>query len=72
MKRISLYLFCLLTLVFFGCHESEKENDFITIDVTKKFPQKDLYLQDFGDIEYIPLETNCIIRSIPTQYFLLN
>lgn len=58
MKRISLYLFCLLTLVFFGCHESEKENDFITIDVTKKFPQKDLYLQDFGDIEYIPLETN--------------
>lgn len=58
MKRTFLYLFCLLTLVFFGCHESKKGNDFITIDVTKKFPQKDLYLQDFVDIEYIPLETN--------------
>ena len=52
MKRTSLYLLCLLTLVFFGCHESKKENDPITIDVTKKFPQKDLYLQDFLDIVY--------------------
>ncbi len=58
MKRTSLYLLCLLTLVFSGCHESKKENDPITIDVTKKFPQKDLYLQDFLDIEYIPLEMN--------------
>lgn len=58
MKRASLYLLCLFALVFSGCYECKKENDLITIDVTKKFPQKKLYLQDFLDIEYIPLETN--------------
>ena len=30
---------------------------FLTIDVTKKYPQKELKLQDFMDVEYIPLET---------------
>ena len=57
--RVSLYLFCLLMLVFSCCQENKvKENGLITVDVTKKFPNKDLSLQDFVDIEYIPLETN--------------
>ena len=33
-------------------------DNFITIDVTASYPQKELILQDFMDIEYIPLETN--------------
>lgn len=45
-----------------GCRvskQSENQSDgLITIDVTKNYPQKDLILQDFLDVEYIPLETN--------------
>lgn len=30
----------------------------VTIDVTKKYPEKMLYIQDLADVEYMPLETN--------------
>lgn len=34
-------------------------DDLITVDVTNNsFPKKELALQDFMDVEYIPLETN--------------
>jgi len=33
-------------------------DDIITVDVTKSYPKKELILQDFMDVEYIPLETN--------------
>jgi len=42
-----------------GCKLSgDKSNDFITINVTASYPKKELILQDFLDVEYIPLETN--------------
>ena len=41
-----------------GCREKKQStDDFITIDVTKKYPKKELILQDFMDVEYIALET---------------
>jgi hypothetical protein len=41
-----------------GCGESKQSsNDFITVDVTAKYPNKELILQDFMDVEYVPLET---------------
>ena len=43
-----------------GCNESKNiiGNDFITVDVmTTDYPMKELILQDFMDVEYIPLET---------------
>ena len=33
-------------------------DDLIKVDVTKNYPKKELILQDFMDVEYIPLETN--------------
>jgi hypothetical protein len=42
-----------------GCTPSATQsNDFITVDVTASYPQKELILQDFLDVEYIPLETS--------------
>ena len=51
-------------LIFFmviaaGCGENKQlADDFIIVDVTASYPYKKLILQDFMDVEYIPLETN--------------
>ena len=37
---------------------NNQQNELITVDVTKNYPEKELTLQDFMDVEYIPLETN--------------
>ena len=59
MKRINIFL-AIILLFSAGCgrgrHGSESD-DFITVDVTRSFPKKELILQDFMDVEYIPLET---------------
>lgn len=60
MKR----LFAIAAMILFvlaGCGESNKQpaDELITVDVTKTYsPRKELILQDFMDVEYIPLETN--------------
>ena len=41
-----------------GCKQSGANEDLITVDVTKSYPPKELILQDFMDVEYVPLETN--------------
>jgi hypothetical protein len=41
-----------------GCKQSGKSTgDIITVDVTANYPGKELILQDFMDVEYVPLET---------------
>lgn len=61
MKR-SVSILAVIMFIFAGCHgckQSDTQNDdFITVDVTTKYPKKELILQDFLDVEYIPLETN--------------
>lgn len=48
----------LLLAFLVGCGGSNPSTeDFITVDVTKSYPKKELILQDFMDVEYIPLET---------------
>ena len=51
-----LTVFLLLTA---GCGGGNKQStdDLVTVDVTKNYPQKELVLQDFMNVEYIPLET---------------
>jgi hypothetical protein len=42
-----------------GNRQSGNENDtFITVDVRASYPEKELILQDFMDVEYIALETS--------------
>ena len=62
MKRAISIL--VIILVVAGCGEGNKQStviksndDLITVDVTKSYPKKELILQDFMDVEYIPLET---------------
>ena len=59
LRRCFFALWLLSTVLLFGCGSGVKtENDLITIDVAKSYPEKELILQDLFDIEYIPLETS--------------
>jgi hypothetical protein len=57
MKRTNTIL-AIILLVMTGCGENKQsQDDVITVDVTKSYPEKELILQDFMDVEYIALET---------------
>jgi hypothetical protein len=58
MKRINS-IWVIILLIISGCSGGQKSgsNSYITIDVTKNYPKKELILQDFMDVEYIALET---------------
>jgi hypothetical protein len=59
MKRVNTFLTTILLAVMTGCGGGNKQttDDFLTIDVTKSYPKKELILQDFMDVEYIALGT---------------
>lgn len=59
MKNTTIFLLSIL-LTTVGCNrQHQTSDDLITVDVTRNsFPKKELILQDFMDVEYIPLETN--------------
>ena len=40
-----------------ACRSQSEKTELITINVEKNYPKKELILQDFVDVEYIPLET---------------
>lgn len=57
MKKVIFLVTALLGLA--SCTGEKKEKEaFITIDITASYPEKDLVLQDFMDVEYVPLETS--------------
>lgn len=57
MKKAATIL-VLILFVLPGCSgEKQSVDDLITVDVTASYPEKKLILQDFMDVEYIPLET---------------
>ncbi|MDR2969486.1 MAG: 6-bladed beta-propeller [Tannerellaceae bacterium] len=67
MKNINL-IPAIILLIATGCAGNRQQTDgVITVDVTKSYPKKELVLQDFLDVEYIPLETTdeFICEGIP-------
>lgn len=59
MKQIITILALILLVVLAGCGGNKQPiDDLIIVDVSKSYPEKELILQDFMDVEYIPLETN--------------
>lgn len=48
----------MLLSIMAGCGGEQSTESLITVDVTKSYPEKELILQDFMDVEYIPLETS--------------
>ena len=60
MKRSTTISAAILFMMsgFIGCNQPKpKSEGFITVDVTATYPKKELILQDFMDVEYIPLES---------------
>lgn len=60
MKRSTTISAAILFVIsgFIGCNQPKpKSEGFITVDVTATYPKKELILQDFMDVEYIPLES---------------
>ena len=59
MKNLNLFSIFIMLLLAACSHNKQSANDLVTVDVTKTpTSQKELILQDFMDVEYIPLETN--------------
>lgn len=65
------YLF-IIVCILVGCSTKPTNNptnsskkEFATIDITKEYPKKELYVQDIANVEYIPLETNDSILISP-------
>ena len=56
----------ILLFALAGCgKDKQSTNELITVDVTVSYPKKELILQDFMDVEYIPLETSeCLLSDI--------
>ena len=60
MKRVNS-IFAIILFMMAGCGSSKSgnENDtFIKVNVRAGYPKKELILQDFMDVEFIPLETS--------------
>ena len=52
------FVLAMILLSMAGCGGNKQSTeDLIIVDVTKSYPEKELILQDFMDVEYIPLET---------------
>lgn len=81
MKRLPIsFVFILFMMMagLTGCKQSAgPDENFITVDVTKSYPEKKLILQDIFDIEYIPLETSeafltsASIQAITSDFLLV-
>jgi hypothetical protein len=50
-------IFCSLSVLQTGCTKNDTTK-LITIDVTKNYPEKKLFLQDIAEVEYLSLETD--------------
>jgi len=57
MKQATSMFIIILLIVVAGCRGKQSTDEFITVDVTKSYPKKELILQDFMDVEYVPLES---------------
>jgi len=63
--------------LFAACHSNDKTDGLMTIDLNQYYPEKELTLQDFMEVEYVPLEstdqfiTSANIKAVGEKYFVL-
>lgn len=57
MKKVQLIPIITLIIGLSACNQQTDMTDLITINVETNYPEKELMLQDFADVEYIVLET---------------
>lgn len=76
-KITTLTIILFITAGLVGCKHSDTQDALITVDVTASYPEKELILQDFMDVEYIPLETNDefvtqgVVMEIGNKYIIV-
>ncbi len=58
MKYLKPLMFTFLASVLIACETRDHKTKILTIDINTDYPKKELILQDFMNVEYIPLETN--------------
>lgn len=60
-----------------SCNQADKDSKYITVNVNENYPGKEIVLQDFMDVKYIPLETTDefitqgTVLSIGDKYILI-
>ncbi len=76
MKTIHVLISLSVTLLIGSCKENTSNGDLIVMDVTADYPEKTLVLQDFAEVEYIPMETTDefltqgIVMDVGEKYFV--
>ena len=58
MKKKKLFAALLLMVVCAGCGTEKEQATMVTVDIAGEHSEKEVLLQDFMDVEYIPLETS--------------
>ena len=58
MKKTKLFAALLLMAVCAGCGTEKEQATMVTVDIATEHSEKEVVLQDFMDVEYIPLETS--------------
>ena len=80
MRHLFILSFILYSIVFAACSKKTSNNDdIITIDLSKKYEQKEVHLQSVADIEYVALETtddvllsgNCRLSYVSDKYIVI-
>lgn len=77
-NMLAMGVWALLSMMgLFGCKQSEVAETLIAFDPKANYPEKELVVQDFMDVEYIPLETNeefitqGSVKAIGERYLLV-
>ena len=53
------FIWTIILLLMTGCGGNKQSaDDLVVVDVTKNYPEKELMLQDFMDVEYIVLDSS--------------
>ncbi len=75
MKRIIVWM--LAGILLASCQSNEKNEELMTIDLNQFYPEKELTLQDFMEVEYVPLEssdefiTSATIKAVGEKYLVM-
>ena len=64
MKKKKLFAILLLVAVCVGCGAEKEQTTMVTVDIATEHSEKEVVLQDFMDVEYIPLETTADPASL--------
>ena len=79
MRKTNIWFLNLLFFTGLGlvsCNQADRDSKYITVNVKEDYPKKEIALQDFMDVEYIPLETTDefitqgVVMAIGNKYIL--